>query len=78
MNTIQIDVDRYIAREQSLPLEDQYGYWTFIIAGQPMSVFGTYSEAATVAKLYVRMYETDQNTIILDSVNTAGQLYKAS
>ena len=77
MNTIQIDVDRYIAREQSLPLDDQYGYWTFIIAGQPMSVFGSYSEATTVAKLYVRMYESDQNTIILDSVNTAGQIYKA-
>lgn len=76
MNTIQIDVDRYIAREQNLPQEDQYGYWTFIIAGQPMSVFGSYSEATAVAKLYVRMYESDQNTIILDCVNTAGQIYK--
>ena len=78
MDTIQIDVDRYIAREQSLPLEDQYGYWTFIIAEQPMSVFGSYSEATIVAKLYARMYESDQSTIILDSVNNAGQIYKAS
>jgi hypothetical protein len=78
MNTIQIDVDRFIAREQVLPIDDQYGYWTFIIGGQPMSVFGTFSEATTVAKLYVRMYESDENIIVLDSVKLAGQVHMAS
>ena len=77
MNTIRIDADRFIAREQILPMDDQYGYWTFIVAGKPISVFGTYSEATTVAKLYVRMYESDENAIILDSVSTAGQVYQA-
>ena len=76
MNTIRIDVDRFIAREQIMPMDDQYGYWTFIVAEQAISVFGTYSEATTVAKLYARMYESEENTIILDSVANAGQVYQ--
>ena len=77
MNKIRIDVDRYIAREQLLPMNDQYGYWTFIVADKPISIFGTYSEATAVAKLYARMYESEPNTIVLDSVSTAGQVYQA-
>lgn len=77
MNTIRIDVDRFIAREQILPMDDQYGYWTFIVADHPISVFGSYSEATSVAKLYARMYESEENTIVLDSVATAGQVHKA-
>ena len=72
MNTIKIDVSRYAPLEQNTPVDDQYGYWTVTIAEEPISVFSTYSEAETVAKLYTRLYESAKNTMTLNAAQTAG------
>jgi hypothetical protein len=66
MNTIKIDIRRYATAGQSAPTDEQFGYWTVTLAGHPVSVFSTYSEAETVAQVYTRLNELGQNTLILE------------
>jgi hypothetical protein len=75
MNKICIDVSRFKARKQIMPNDDYYGSWTFIIAGKPITVFGNYSEAVAMAKLYVRMHDTGSDKIELDRFSRAGQMF---
>ena len=72
MDTLKIDIRRYASDGQSAPVDDQYGYWTVTIAEEPISVFSTYSEAETVAKLYARLYKSTQDISPLDAALTAG------
>jgi len=78
MNKISIDVSRFMAQKQPLPREDHYGSWTFIIDGSPITVFGYYAEAKSLAKLYVRMHDTGSDRIELDCFTRAGQLHLAN
>ena len=75
MNKISIDVSRFMAQKRPLPRDDHYGSWTFIIAGKPLTIFGTYTEAKSLAKLYVRMHDTGSDRIELDRFSGAGQLH---
>lgn len=75
MTTISIDVSRYIAQKQRMPLDDHYGSWTFIIDGSAVTIFGNYTEAKSLAKLYVRMHDTGSDSIELDRFTRAGQLH---
>ncbi|MFP6598104.1 MAG: hypothetical protein VCB26_11070 [Candidatus Hydrogenedentota bacterium] len=75
MNKISIDVSRFMAQKQPLPHEDHYGSWTFIIDGSPITVFGYYAEAKSLAKLYVRMHDISSDEIELDRFSRAGQLH---
>ena len=75
MNIISIDVSRFEARKQEMPNDDYYGSWTFIIAGRPITIFGNYSEAVALAKLYVRMHDTGSKSIQLDRFSRAGQMF---
>ena len=75
MNKISIDVSRFMAQKQPLPREDHYGSWTFIIDGSPVTVFGNYTEAKSLAKLYVRMHDMGSDCIELERFTSAGQLH---
>lgn len=74
MNEIRIDVSRALAQKQGLPFDNHYGSWTFIIDGNPITVFGNYSEAKSLAKLYVRMHDVETEPVILTGFAASGQL----
>ncbi len=78
MNEIRIDVSREVAQKQGMPRDDYYGSWTFIIDGNPITLFGNYAEAKSMAKLYVRMYDAESGRIELTRFATSGHLHLAS
>ncbi|MFP6581500.1 MAG: hypothetical protein VCD00_02975 [Candidatus Hydrogenedentota bacterium] len=78
MNEIRIDVSRALAQKHGMPRDDHYGSWTFIIDGTPVTLFGSYAEAKSLAKLYVRMYDVGSEPITLTRFATSGHLHLAS
>jgi hypothetical protein len=73
MEEIRIDLTRYLAQDRPVPMDDHHGMWTFIIDGHPVAIFGTYGEAETLAKLYVRMYDAEPDDVMLSHFETAGR-----
>lgn len=78
MNNIRIDVSRTLAQKQGVPRDDHYGSWTFIIDGSPITLFGNYTEAKSLARLYVRLYDAGAEPVILMDFASCGQQRVAS
>lgn len=55
LKSIRIDLSRYYARFDRPPDDHEVGIWTFIIEGEPVALYGSYAEAASKARLYVRL-----------------------
>lgn len=74
MANISIDTARFEARYARVPLESERGSWTFVIDGEPVRFFGSYSEACSLVKLYVRMHDFACDAIQLDEFGVAGRV----
>jgi hypothetical protein len=64
MKTKKIDISLYTTPSQNVPQDVPREYWAVTIAGEPVSVFRSYSEAKTVANIYTPLFQ-------LDSANAA-------
>lgn len=73
MNQIVIDLSRYLEHNHYPPAEAHLASWTFIIGGRPTTIFGPYSEAAAMAKLYLRMTGHGSNRIVLEECASLGR-----
>ena len=78
MDNIRIDVSRDISRDRGMPRDDYYGSWTFVIDGHPVTLFGNYAEAKSMAKLYARMSDVSAEPIKLTRFNASGHVRVAS
>lgn len=78
MDTIRIDVSRDVSRGRGMPLDEHYGSWTFIIDGNPVTLFGNYAEAKSMAKLCARMSDAASEPITLTRFNASGHIRVAS
>ena len=74
MEKITIDETRYQSETRLVPLDTHFGVWTFIIDGQPVAIFGTYGEAKSQAKLFLRLSGTASDSVELDAFSAAGQI----
>lgn len=75
MIDIRIDVSRALAQKHGMPRDDHYGSWTFVIGDNPITLFGTYAEARSMAKFYVRMYDAADEPVELTRFTASGQVY---
>ena len=73
MDQIVIDMSRYLDRYSYPPADAHLASWTFIIAGRPTTIFGAFSEATSMAKLYLRMSDHGTNRILLEERSTLGR-----
>jgi len=78
MEKINIDESRYQSETKLVPLDSHYGVWTFLIDSQPVTIFGTYGEAKSQAKLFVRLSGNAKDCVELDGFSAAGQIKSVS
>ena len=62
---ITIDYSRYAEKYGSMPSDGAVAAWHFLIDEDPYVVTGSFAEACSKAKLYVRLYDAGESTIAL-------------
>ena len=76
MTTITIDDSLYVARHGSAPRRGAFATWTFIIEDLPLTVFGTYEDAVSSAKLYARLCGEGPTVVRLSAGVPAGRMHR--
>lgn len=74
MHTINIDLSAYRAEYGREPLHERLGTWLFIIEGNPVHLYGSYAEAATLARLYVRVFDLEDAGVALTGWTPSGEV----